>query len=76
MLNFEEVPNDILTGKDLDYLSDIFNWNYIALKKTNTASQIVEDEDIVVLLNKGINLFDNNLNGVLNILESRGNSNE
>lgn len=76
MLNFEEVPNDILTGKDLDYLSDIFNWNYIALKKTNTASQIVEDEDIVVLLNKGINLFDNNLNEVLNILESRGNSNE
>lgn len=76
MLNFEEVPNDILTGKDLDYLSDIFNWNYIALKKTNTASQIVEDKDIVVLLNKGINLFDNNLNGVLNILESRGNSNE
>ena len=41
MLNFEEVPNDILTGKDLDYLSDIFNWNYIALKKTNTALGIV-----------------------------------
>ena len=22
------VPDDILTGKDLDYLTDIFNWNY------------------------------------------------
>ena len=37
MLNYEVVPNDILTGKDLDYLSDIFEWNYIALKKTNYA---------------------------------------
>ena len=25
MLNYEVVPNNILTGKDLDYLSDIFN---------------------------------------------------
>ena len=24
---YTEVPN-ILTGKDLDYLSDMFNWNY------------------------------------------------
>lgn len=76
MLNFEEVPNDILTGKDLDYLSDIFNWNYIALKKTNTALGIVEDEEISSLLTRGINLFDDNLNDVLNILESRGNTNE
>jgi len=76
MLNFEEVPNDILTGKDLDYLSDMFNWNYIALKKTNTAVGIVEDEEINVLLTKGINLFDDNLNAVLTLLESRGNNNE
>ena len=25
-LNYEQVPN-IITGKDLDYLSDMFNWN-------------------------------------------------
>ena len=24
---YNEVPN-IITGKDLDYLSDMFNWNY------------------------------------------------
>ena len=27
MKNYNEVPN-IISGKDLDYLSDIFNWNY------------------------------------------------
>ncbi len=29
---YAEVPNNILTGKDLDYLSDMFQWNYGALK--------------------------------------------
>ena len=76
MLNFEEVPNDILTGKDLDYLSDIFNWNYIALKKTNADYEIVNDEEIISLFDKACDIFDNNLNSVLNILESRGASNE
>ena len=76
MLNFEEVPNDILTGKDLNYLSDMFEWNYSALKKTNTALSIVNDEDVINVLNKGYNLFDDNLNSVLSILESRGANNE
>ena len=31
---YDEVPN-IITGKDLDYLKDMFNWNYEALKKAN-----------------------------------------
>ena len=76
MLNFEEVPNDILTGKDLDYLSDMFEWNYSVLKKTNTALGIVGDEDIIEILNKGYNLFNNNLNNILLFLESRVNVNE
>jgi hypothetical protein len=74
MLNFMEVPNDILTGKDLDYLSDMFEWNYIAFKKTNTAIGIVNDQEIVSLLEKGVKLFETNLISVLNILESRGNN--
>lgn len=74
MLNYEEVPSNILTGKDLDYLSDMFEWNYIALKKTNTAVGIVSDSEIKMYLEKGVELFDSNLNSVLNILESRGNS--
>ena len=72
MLNYDEVPNNILTGKDLDYLSDMFEWNYSALKKTNTALSIVSDNEIIDVLSKGYNLFDENLNSVLSILESRG----
>ena len=69
--NYNEVPN-IITGKDLDYLSDMFNWNYEALKKTNTAINYVNDEEIKEVLNKGYNLFKNNLNVVLSILNMGG----
>ena len=72
MLNYESVPENILTGKDLDYLSDMFEWNYIALKKTDTAADMVEDQEIVSVFEKAVSLFDDNLNSVLNILESRG----
>lgn len=75
-LNFNEVPNDILVGKDLDYLSDMFQWNYIAFKKTDTACKMVDDDEIIDVLEKGCGLFENNLTSVLNILESRGTINE
>ena len=70
---YNEVPN-IITGKDLDYLSDMFNWNYIELKKTNEALNNVEDEEIASILEKGYNLFNNNLNVILSILNEGGNN--
>ena len=69
---YNEVPN-IITGKDLDYLSDMFNWNYIALKNTNESINNVEDEEIARILEKGFNLFNNNLNVILSILNEGGN---
>jgi len=73
-ITYNEVPN-IITGKDLDYLSDMFNWNYEALKKTNMGINNVEDEEIVITLKECYNLFNNNLNVILSIL-NRGGSNE
>ena len=73
-LNYTEVPN-IITGKDLDYLSDMFNWNYEAIKKTNEALINIEDEQLKSVLEKGYNLFNNNLNVILSIL-NQGGSNE
>ena len=32
MQNYNVVPN-IISGKDLDYLSDMFNWNYTGYKE-------------------------------------------
>ena len=69
----DKVPNMIST-KDLDYLKDMFEWNFIAFKKTNTAVGIVNDVDIRSCLEKGVSLFESNLVGVLNLLESRGNN--
>lgn len=70
---YNEVPN-IITGKDLDYLSDTFNWNYEALKKMNVAITQVTDEQIKTILEKGYNLFKNNLNVILSILNEGGNN--
>ena len=66
-ITYNEVPN-ILTGKDIDYLSDMFNWNYLALKKTNDSKTKVQDEEIINILDKSYNIFKNNLNVILSIL--------
>ena len=71
---YTEVPN-ILTSKDLDYLSDMFNWNYEAIKKTNVAVNYVEDEQIKEIIQRGYNLFKNNLNIILSLI-NEGGSNE
>lgn len=71
---YKEVPN-IISGKDLDYLSDMFQWNYEALKKMYVATSQAQDEQIKMVLEKGYNLFKNNLNVTLSILKEGG-SNE
>ena len=70
---YNEVPN-IMTGKDLDYLSDTFNWNYEAIKKMNVAINQVLNEEIKVLLQRGYDLFKNNLNITMSILNEGGNN--
>lgn len=71
MENYTEAPN-IITGKDLDYLSDIFNWNYGAYKKAINAKKQIEDEEIISLYEEAPNTFYENLNTVLNILNKGG----
>lgn len=74
MNNYDVVP-DIITGKDLDYLSDMFEWNYVALKCTNNSITEVQDMDIVKVLEKAKRIFDDNLNDILNTLQ-KGVNNE
>lgn len=70
-----EVPTDILTNKDMDYLSDIFLWNYNALKSSYNSLNSIDDEEIINLFENALELFDNNINDVLDILcELGGNS--
>ena len=51
---YNAVPN-IISSKDLDYLSDMFNWNYGAYKSRLNASNSVTDESLSNLLSKASN---------------------
>lgn len=73
-LNYNKVPN-IISCKDLDYLSDIYSWNYDAYKEIYNSIKNIEDEEIRNVSQKAIDLFLNNMNTVLEILEG-GNINE
>ncbi len=70
-LNYETVP-DIISGKDLDYLTDAFNWNYNAYKKTVNDSNISENADVTKMLDKASNIFYENMQTILDILERGG----
>ena len=69
---YNEVPN-IISTKDLDYLSDMFNWNYGAYKSSLNASNSVTDEELNNLLLKASNIFHSNMSKVLNIIQGGNN---
>lgn len=73
--NYIEVPTNIVTGKDLDYLSDMFEWNYGALKNVINSIENVKSEEIISLLEEGKNLFKENITTVLNLLNEAGDNN-
>lgn len=66
-MKYNEVP-DIITGKDLNYLSDMFSWNYSSYKSIYNSISKVNDEEIKKILEEGSELFDENMNIVLDIL--------
>ena len=70
---YNEVPN-IISTKDLDYLSDMFNWNYGAYKSSLNASNSVNDEELSKVLLKASNIFHSNLTKILNIINNGGNN--
>ncbi len=73
-LNYNKVPN-IISCKDLDYLSDIYSWNYGAYKEIYNSIKNITDDEIRNVSQKAIDLFLSNMNTVLEILEG-GNINE
>ena len=70
-MNYNKVPN-IITGKDLDYLSDMFNWNYGAFKSNyNNISRVIDNE-IKEILEKSSNIFKESILSIISILASGG----
>lgn len=59
---------DILTGKDLDYLKDMFGWNYTLYKLGVNSMNNIQDNEIVKLYKECNNFFYDNMNLVIDIL--------
>ena len=72
-MNYNNVPK-IITGKDLDYLSDMFNWNYGLYKNTVNSINCVLDEEIANFLDKVSKIVYNNMNNVINVLNDEVNN--
>lgn len=62
-----QVPN-IISCKDLDYLSDIFNWNFTLSKKALKYSKEVKLESVRNICEKTALLASKNCHYVINIL--------
>lgn len=70
-LDYQEVPN-MISCKDLDYLSDMFQWNYGAYKSAYNGSQSVSDEEIKEMLEKASETFHQSMQDILSILNQGG----
>lgn len=75
MNKMKNVPDNVITGKDLDYLSDVFLWNYNAWKQFNFFKGYIYDNELVDIYNDALEMFDNNMNNVLDILSNPGGEN-
>lgn len=72
-MNYEQVP-DIISNKDLDYLVDMFNWNYLAYKKIVNYIDMVNNLEIEEIMEKVGNTFNENMQEILDILKQGGNN--
>lgn len=68
MKNEKNKAPDILTGKDLDYLKDIFGWNYTLYKLGENSVNSIENNEIVKLYKECNNFFYDNMNIILDII--------
>lgn len=74
MEEYKKAPN-IISTKDLDYLKDMFGWNHCIYKSVENYKNMVENKEIEKLMNESANVFYENMNTILSILEN-GEENE
>lgn len=72
-MNYEQVP-DIISSKDLDYLEDMFNYNYLGYKKIVNYIDMVNNLEIEEIMEKAANTFNENMQEILDILKQGGNN--
>ncbi len=70
----KKIPN-MISSKDLSYISDMFNWNFTAAKKTEFYLESCEDEDLCKELTKLNKIHLKNCQNLTKLLEN-GDDNE
>ena len=68
MKNMDCVPQ-IISTKDLSYLSDMFEWNSNAFKQVNHFINEVKDEEVKELLERIRNMHEDHLNFIVSMLK-------
>ena len=64
----KETPN-VISVKDLLYIEDMLNWNFIMNKKIYSYLECIEDEEIKKLLIKTKKMYSKHYQDLLNILQ-------
>lgn len=64
----ESVPTMIST-KDLDYIYDMYSWNFVACKQINHLVQEVNDQEIIDLLKKTAKMHKKICQSLVQIIE-------
>ena len=64
----KETPN-VISVKDLLYIEDMLNWNFIMNKKIYSYLKCIEDEEIKKLLIKTKKMHSKHYQDLLNILQ-------
>lgn len=62
-----KVPN-IISTKDLSFISDMLSHNVFTCKKVNELNNLVEDKDVEKVLDDAAEVLKNNYNILLNML--------
>ena len=63
----KSVPN-IISTKDLSYLEDMLNWNFVLIKKINNYICQIKDKDVLNLFDKTYKELMNNYRDILSTL--------
>jgi rubrerythrin len=71
----DKVPA-MLSGKDLDYIKDMLNWNFIASKKANHFLSHIQDEEVSTLIRQVVEMHKRHYDLLINILKQEGGQNE
>ncbi len=61
-------PEDIFTGKDLDYLKDMFGWNHTAYKLCMNSLCDIEDKKVEKVISDCCEMFMDNMKLIIKIV--------